>query len=56
MLHVENLGILSLVLNAPKHLTTFRNSSAKVRNSVIADKEGTVTIDALDGLQYEILE
>ena len=31
-------------------------SSAKVHNSVKVDKDGTVTIDALDGLQYEVLE
>lgn len=31
-------------------------SSAKVHNSVKVDKSGNVTIEALDGLQYEILE
>lgn len=31
-------------------------SSAKVHNSVKVDKTGNVTIEALDGLQYEILE
>lgn len=31
-------------------------SSAKVHNSVKVDKEGNVTIETLDGLQYEILE
>ena len=31
-------------------------SSAKVHNSVKVEKDGTVTLEALDGLQYEILE
>jgi CRISPR-associated protein Csd2 len=31
-------------------------SSAKVHNSVKVDKDGNVTIEELDGLQYEILE
>lgn len=31
-------------------------SSAKVHNSVKVDKSGNVTIEALDGLRYEILE
>lgn len=35
---------------------TGQYSSAKVHNSVKVDKDGTVTVEALDGLQYEILE
>lgn len=31
-------------------------SSAKVHNSVKVDKDGTVTIEKLDGLEPEILE